>query len=151
MKRDAKAEAATAQAGRKLENTPAYKQAYQQAQAGGMNETNSHEFALDIASRYSYEAAPAKSGQHTPGPWKKRCYRSQYGAVGYWNTTPFEVAQDCPEQIAQANARLIAAAPELLEALRGLMEYWDNGTAVQPGAEIVTEARTILAKIGGKQ
>lgn len=40
----------------------------------------------------------------------------------------------------------LAAAPELAEALRSLMEFWDNGTPVRPGTEVVGEARAALAK-----
>ena len=72
--------------------------------------------------------------KHTNGPWevvrtdagiivrtesvkKTRAGASRYAAIGGFDRSD-------PEQLAEAlaNARLIAAAPELLEALRGLLE-----------------------------
>lgn len=72
--------------------------------------------------------------KHTNGPWevvrtdagiivrtesvkKTRAGASRYAAIGGFDRSD-------PEQLAEAlaNARLIAAAPELLDALRGLLE-----------------------------
>ena len=72
--------------------------------------------------------------KHTKGPWevvqtdagiivrtesvkKTRAGASRYAAIGGFDRSD-------PEQLAEAlaNARLIAAAPELLEALKGLLE-----------------------------
>jgi hypothetical protein len=55
-------------------------------------------------------------GKHTPAPWRAEPF------AGRWNVWPISkrkpngsaVAYDCTE----ADARLIAAAPDLLEALR---------------------------------
>jgi hypothetical protein len=33
---------------------------------------------------------------------------------------------------------------ELRNALAALFEFWDNGTAIHPGAEVVEEARAVL-------
>lgn len=63
--------------------------------------------------------------QHTPGPWKVT-------ANDGWHSSPIVIV-NCEESIAQAspigsveeqsaNAKLIAAAPELLEALQAIME-----------------------------
>lgn len=47
------------------------------------------------------------------------------------------------------NARMLAAAPDMLAALQSLMEFWDNGTPVQPSALAVDEARAAIAKATG--
>ena len=57
---------------------------------------------------------PQEGGKHTPGPWRTDgCYiSSNYGEVGhaYW-------VSSMPADMSEANARLMAAAPALLEAL----------------------------------
>lgn len=69
--------------------------------------------------------------KHTPGPWAVKDINSQYLIVGnkygseksvlsysYW-IGDFNV----PKYEAEANAKLVAAAPELLEALKDLTDY----------------------------
>lgn len=55
--------------------------------------------------------------KHTPGPWVKGKFGQLYGAsgrqVGVWDAGIARVSRDAE---AEANARLIAAAPELLAA-----------------------------------
>lgn len=58
--------------------------------------------------------------KHTPGPWAARTGRA--------NTTvyagpAYAVALGCRA----ADARLIAAAPELLEACRAVVDRWERG------------------------
>lgn len=93
---------------------------------------------------------------HTPGPWKvvDRFYVWTDDDVGC------EVAKVCDENLdddmlgqADADARLIAAAPELLEALiaaKGTIEYLlansDNGPA-ENCIEIIADA---IAKAEGR-
>jgi hypothetical protein len=51
--------------------------------------------------------------QHTPGPWKYlRTSGFDYGSTAYW------IPGICGNVKDEANARLIAAAPDLLEALK---------------------------------
>ena len=72
---------------------------------------------------------------HTPGPWKRRDDSTPSGQrqIQVWRHEPNELPitsiatihkQPCPIEHGDhvANAALIAAAPELLEALRGLLE-----------------------------
>lgn len=83
------------------------------------------------------------STKHTPGPW--RLIRNQFSEYcstefcemaimsgGDMNMIVAGVVSDCIEEH-QSNARLIAAAPELLEALIGLVlvhgDYSDEVTA----------------------
>lgn len=41
----------------------------------------------------------------------------------------------------------IGATKKLYEALQNLMEFWDAGTPVHPGAEVVDEARAVMAEV----
>lgn len=75
------------------------------------------------------------STQHTPGPWIAKPENPNFVEDDEW--TDFEVIPDkvlewgspapvavcsfCYEEQAEANARLIAAAPDLLAALRALL------------------------------
>lgn len=83
--------------------------------------------------------------KHTPGPWfmtgELLGYRSRI------NSTPqnlgWDLAHVCNGPEADANARLIAAAPDLLEALefviRGVPDTWEG----------VQKARAAIAKATG--
>jgi hypothetical protein len=66
-------------------------------------------------------------GKHTPGPWEAK-RETDYVPVQVWaegRQIP-EVYGECREARA-ANARLIAAAPELLKALRHVItEFWEE-------------------------
>jgi hypothetical protein len=75
---------------------------------------------------------------HTPGPWKTdtddfhdRCI---YDADGNWlaNATSDD---ESPEAIArsEANTLLLASAPELLDALKAIMEAHGPGTLASEG------------------
>jgi len=59
----------------------------------------------------------AKAATHTPGPWTFRgpIVFSDFSCVA---SCDFGASQTVPVSEAEANARLIAAAPELLEACR---------------------------------
>jgi len=69
------------------------------------------------------------SSQHTPGPWYAQIHSAPlftradiYGPPnGFRQVTEIRSSFGSDEEKA-ANARLIAAAPELLEALRGVVE-----------------------------
>ena len=63
-------------------------------------------------------------GRHTPGPWIAHKPQSDgqvpvvASAGGCPDAVIAVVGYDCPERSIEANARLIAAAPELLASLR---------------------------------
>lgn len=64
-------------------------------------------------------ASPA--ARHTPGPWRFTC-----------NASRIELKTDAMHSYAfslsdEANARLIAAAPELLAALEEVWSFWAGG------------------------
>lgn len=51
---------------------------------------------------------------------------------------------------AEANSRLIAAAPELLEALQ-LMVTWEDWIDDPDWLELVKDARNVIAKVTGEE
>jgi hypothetical protein len=106
-----------------------------------------------------------KMSEHTPGPWvvlySKKGYPYQIcqlfigenkgrNRVTRWASISFPGSIE-----GQANANLIAAAPELLEALKKatiLAEYAVEGAYYGPGAaEIIAQARAAIEKAEGKQ
>jgi hypothetical protein len=71
-----------------------------------------------------------KIGGFTPGPWVQFAQRGNDGNVELIVIMPAgrpgdvaSVAVDTPED--EANARLIAAAPDLLEAMKGIEHFSD--------------------------
>lgn len=104
------------------------------------------------------DAAPAQVAQHTPGPWAICTDKPEFAKT-------YDLAQDtdCPSEVLAtirlygndetrwANARLIAAAPELLQALEHALERLEAsqptvGTATW---EVIKEARAAIAKANG--
>ena len=91
--------------------------------------------------------------QHTPGPWHSEGYPryvgptvvSPDGPVCAISTGPLD--RTLPRMPAAANARLIAAAPELLAALEALCE--DKYLADPINADRMRAARAAIAKARG--
>ena len=97
---------------------------------------------------------------HTPGPWKM----NTAGCAGPW-PQPFKIteiyvyAPDTQDDVAvcseiidpvtqepsEANARLIAAAPDLLEHLRHTVRFWD-----QLNANDIETMRALIARATGE-
>ena len=89
--------------------------------------------------------------KHTPGPWKVHFVQNAHTYAVYDKTetmrhiaevsTPFGVDGD---RIGHANARLIAAAPDLLEALYQIATYdptkWDAVTLGNIAREAIVKA-----------
>lgn len=89
--------------------------------------------------------------KHTPGPWS------------YWNgicSPGGRVTQDetgthiaiptvyANAQLTDANARLIAAAPELLDALKSVLDMASSG---KTNFGLLEYARSVIAKATGKE
>jgi hypothetical protein len=54
------------------------------------------------------------------------------------------------ESVYQANARLIAEAPAMREALEHFMTWWDRDDGSdEPPADTLSKTRSILARVGG--
>lgn len=97
--------------------------------------------------------------QHTPGPWHQHTDGSKiYASV---RSAKGQIVADCgsrSDQIAQANARLIAAAPELLAALESVLGLipdgdMDSHAIACPGKDDgcgICFARAALAKATGR-
>jgi hypothetical protein len=94
------------------------------------------------------------SAQHTPGPWKVKAGTNAVLAgrkqicshVNAASALPVNMLED--QEIAQANARLIAAAPEMLEVLKTLCDMADDGDVACWVAEW-DKARAAIAKATG--
>lgn len=97
--------------------------------------------------------------KHTPGPWEFRAgygrelvvYQKGKGASGYPVATLTKGSFELREDEATADARLIAAAPDMLEALKLVAEF---GCECHDEAErnpcMVCIANEAIAKAEGK-
>lgn len=107
--------------------------------------------------------------KHTPGPWKKvkfsedqwrcpmredsmtttgRLIHSEEGEAVAMAVTAYPSWTDEEKEAElEANARLIAAAPELLEALKGLLNYENLGAYAR--SDVRKQARAAIAKATG--
>lgn len=96
------------------------------------------------------------SSKHTPGPWAVHDHPTDPNQFGHHVTTvdglticsvtyqlPVQTAKGAKEATRVANARLIAAAPELLEALQRIVD------AVDPESIGWNEAVAAIAKATG--
>ena len=84
---------------------------------------------------------------YTPGPWREHSHRQIGPDAGIVCEVWSAIGESDADRIAQAdaNARLIAAAPDLLEALRCACNYIDKlgGTS--------SPYRALLARATGEQ
>jgi len=90
--------------------------------------------------------------KHTPGPW-----HADQSTDGGWAIVPTEgfliavMAQVPPERI-EPNARLIAAAPDLLDALRALVNITMHPQATKADIRMIAnEARAAIARAEGRE
>lgn len=99
------------------------------------------------------------NARHTPGPWVCRPDDPGYTTAMRYVVTALvggcsdavlaDVGHDTPWRSVEANARLIAAAPDLLAALRAIEATLDGRQPVDvPGAVMV--ARTAIARAEGR-
>lgn len=94
-----------------------------------------------------------KKAQHTPGPWKvsrtgEELQISAISTPGYFAVIRGACA-GAHEQ-GEANARLIAAAPELLEALEELVGWLAEARLEMGGHIGLDDARAAIAKARGQ-
>ena len=95
--------------------------------------------------------------KHTPGPWKVNANVGKRGEIGVVaDAAPCVIAHGMSEkhwpEIAQANAQLVAAAPELLEALEHICNLLkaNNGRAVADVNGWAAKGRQAIAKARGQ-
>jgi hypothetical protein len=87
---------------------------------------------------------------HTPGPWS---FHPTEGANFSIGISGGRHVADCsrnaniPTEEKAANARLIAAAPDLLEAAKAAVENWNHG---QPRAFVRETLLAAIAKAQGR-
>lgn len=89
--------------------------------------------------------------KHTPGPWKVDEDDDVVSATGLW----VAFAYGDSEEEAKHNARLIAAAPDLLEALRALLSAAERMVDKAPvmgrtEAEAMDRARLAIDRATGE-
>jgi hypothetical protein len=94
------------------------------------------------------------AAKHTPGPWAFSAYTNDVcnfevfasGSSGEIVAGEYGVTEE-------ADARLIAATPELLEALRNMVDWLDDGNRQlsDAAAADVAKARAAIAKATGGQ
>lgn len=93
---------------------------------------------------------PTNTPTHTPGPWREHSHRQIGPDAGIVCEVWSAIGETDAERIAQAdaNAALIAAAPELHQALKTLIADYRIGMAVvRP--RTMTLIRAALAKAEG--
>lgn len=62
-----------------------------------------------------------KIKKHTPGPWEVKKYETRTSVVGADGTKVLSITNQYFKGETEANARLIAAAPDLLEELENII------------------------------
>jgi hypothetical protein len=89
---------------------------------------------------------------YTPAPWYALAEGVTDAAIGYRAIIDSDGYTVCnPSPMGEANARLIAAAPDLLNALDGLLDYLRDYDADYPeAAPIFGKARSAIAKATGE-
>lgn len=102
---------------------------------------------------------------HTPAPWECKSSNSerfsQYIAPVNLKSWPYDVIAYIPEAYGDkctfpgthiSNAKLIAAAPELLAALQSAYQHINGGSGIKQGMEwkaMHDQIRAAIAKAGG--
>lgn len=87
-----------------------------------------------------------KHATHTPGPWHDSGnpeYEIYKGNNPIASVIPSFTAED------EANARLIAAAPEMYETMKSILAVVNDPGPIFPGTAIGDKVREVLAKVEG--
>jgi hypothetical protein len=85
--------------------------------------------------------------KHTPGPWTIRESATHITVVGANNETIFHDDKRCPS--VPEDARLVAAAPELLEALKMAVSALERSDYIQmdgDSVDVIDVSRAAIAK-----
>ncbi|MFO0447229.1 MAG: hypothetical protein ACK52I_00840 [Pseudomonadota bacterium] len=85
--------------------------------------------------------------KHTPGPWHRN---EEDGTIansgGMVVAAAYELRHETTSDVEEANARLIAAAPDLLAALDALIVAIYEGKYVDPYSDVYRDALNARAK-----
>lgn len=87
---------------------------------------------------------------HTPGPWKAEYSEGDEWEVLAGANLPIAYISGWAGRSAKVNARLIAAAPDLLAALAGIIEIGKRDMTNPKYDAYFEEARAAIAKAEGK-
>lgn len=87
----------------------------------------------------------------TPGPWKSALTVQENGPNFYTIASSTFGGKFIAQVENEANALLIAAAPDLLEALRECSEALTSDAAISKRKELLERADKALAKAEGKE
>jgi len=95
--------------------------------------------------------------KHTPGPWfVQKGFGTIYALSGGTSGITTAIASPLPHQVdggeaeALANARLIAAAPELLSALEEILNYVGGADSALDDEYVMERANAAIAKARGE-
>ena len=111
------------------------------------------------ASKASQAQAKRENAKHTPGPWEAAIQPGCHAVIASLSGGPKAVAiignntpDDGNEPMRFANARLIAGAPEMLEALKAY-EAWADKTICKDVelSGIRKQIRAAIARATGEQ
>lgn len=91
------------------------------------------------------------SAQHTPGPWRHHegCIKADHDdlPLSYDKCLrDYQCRQLIAETVDGANARLIAAAPELLDAAKMIVDLAINGPGVEIPLDALKRVQAAIAK-----
>jgi hypothetical protein len=93
------------------------------------------------------------ASKHTPGPWVTRgqTVMGEYGVQVAWcgeaTTCSADYVYSIDHEEAEHNARLIAAAPDMLAVLETILDVWDDHKIIGP--TVYHDARAIIASAKG--
>jgi hypothetical protein len=101
------------------------------------------------------EGTDMNTSKHTPGPWNLgNTHDREYMILSYQGPATIQIAQIAGRNFkgtltpeGEANARLIAAAPQLLEALQRLMSPYLREPSRDHSSETMRLARAALALV----
>jgi hypothetical protein len=82
--------------------------------------------------------------QHSQGPWR---YDYQDGYCGEIVAKNGKVVATFTDEPSAPDARLIAAAPDLLEALKDIVEFWDSIVPTDAVNQMHINARAAIVKV----
>ena len=86
--------------------------------------------------------------KHTPGPWRVRLSTPEEGYYCWWIYDADDREVTTVDGRDEANARLIASAPDLLAALKAFPGFTDDATI---GDKWIETMRAAIAKAEGQQ
>ena len=93
-----------------------------------------------------------KHATHTPGPWQiDDCTPGESTGLRFEVSTKDSVIARTTDgwKEAKANARLIAAAPEMFETMKAILAVVNDPGPIFPGTAIGDKLREVLAKVEG--